>query len=101
MFAPETTGNGLIGDWSSLFRNRSILNPDKLTLPFSPEEIKEATFQLGGDKAPRPDGFNLRFFQRFWDVVMDDLYNVFSEIFNSNLNTGPLDYSYICLIPKK
>lgn len=64
-FAPDNTVSGLTGDWSMLFYNKTISNPERLTVPFTLEEIKKATFQLGGDKAPGPDGFNLRFFQRF------------------------------------
>ncbi len=27
--------------------------------------------------------------------------NIFGELYEGNLNSGPMDYSYICLIPKK
>lgn len=33
-------------------------------------------------------------------MVKDDLYNIFGDLFLGKLNTRPLDYSYICLIPK-
>lgn len=61
-FAPDNADSGQTGDWSSLFCNKSIPNPERLTVPFTLDEIKKATFQLGGDKAPGPDGFNLKFF---------------------------------------
>ncbi|XP_021980831.1 uncharacterized protein LOC110876981 [Helianthus annuus] len=35
---------------------------------FSIEEIKSAVFECGEDRAPGPDGFNFRFFKRFWDL---------------------------------
>lgn len=62
IYTPDTGYNGMTGDWSSLYMDRTIPNPDHLTLPFSLDEIKKATFQLGADKAPGLDGFNLRFF---------------------------------------
>jgi len=37
-----------------------------LEQPFSKEEIKLAVFFLGFDRAPSPDGFNMRFYQVFW-----------------------------------
>lgn len=70
-------------------------------IPFSMEEIKKATFQLGEDKAPGPHEFNLKFFQVFWDMLKADLFNIFFDLSNGSLNSAPFDYSYICLIPKK
>ncbi len=100
-FAPDFTPPPKIGDWSDLFSNRPSLCSDDLTSPFSLEEIKLATFQLGGDKAPGPDDFSLIFFQKFWDVIKLDLFKIFVDLFEGTVNTAPLDYSHICLIPKK
>ncbi len=72
-----------------------------LGAPFSPEEIKAAVFQLGGDKAPGPDGFPLSFYQAFWEVLKEDVGRIFHELHEGSLGTGPIDYSYVCLIPKK
>ncbi len=65
------------GDWSDLFGEHTLLAENNLTVPFSVEEIKRATFELGADKAPGPDGFSLVFFQRFWVVIKDDLVKIF------------------------
>lgn len=78
-----------------------MIDNDRLTAPFSLDEIKKATFQLGRDKAPGPDGFNLTFYQRFWEVIKEDLVNIFTDLFNGTLDSGPMDYSYVCLVPKK
>lgn len=40
---------------------------------FSEEEIKEAMFGLGEDKARGPDGFPIVFFKKFWDLVQGEL----------------------------
>lgn len=42
---------------------RSYCESNELEKCFSEEEIKQATFQLGADKAPGPDGFPILFFQ--------------------------------------
>jgi hypothetical protein len=39
-----------------------------LTAPFTIEEVKEAIFQMEKDKAPRPDGFPAKFYQKFLKI---------------------------------
>ncbi|OAY66559.1 hypothetical protein ACMD2_10454, partial [Ananas comosus] len=36
----------------------------------------------GDDKATGPDGFNLMFYQTFWDVVKDDLFFIFFDLYD-------------------
>ena len=43
-----------------------------LMKPFSQEEIEAAIFHMKPDKTLGPDGFSVRFFQSFWDVVGKD-----------------------------
>ncbi|OAY79521.1 Ribonucleoside-diphosphate reductase large subunit [Ananas comosus] len=62
------------GDWSGLYQSNILPNPDSLTTPFTLDEVKVATFQLGSDKAPGPDGFPLLFFQTFWESVKEDIF---------------------------
>ncbi|XP_062086422.1 uncharacterized protein LOC133792528 [Humulus lupulus] len=47
--------------------------------PFEEEEIKQVVFDCSGDKAPGPDGFSLAVFHSNWDVIKDDLVEVFKE----------------------
>ena len=44
---------------------------DALCKPFTDDEISDALFQIGPLKAPGPDGFPARFFQRNWEVCKD------------------------------
>ncbi|KAJ9541752.1 hypothetical protein OSB04_028258 [Centaurea solstitialis] len=37
--------------------------------PFLVEEIKQAVWEVGLDKAPSPDGFSFGFIKQFWDVI--------------------------------
>lgn len=46
---------------------------DGLEREFQIGEVRHAVFNLGGDKAPVPNGFPIVFFQRFWDVLKDDI----------------------------
>ncbi|XP_022041076.1 uncharacterized protein LOC110943648 [Helianthus annuus] len=50
----------------------------ELVKPFNVNEIKEAIFDCGSDKAPDPDGFNFRFVKRFWDLFADDFVEIMS-----------------------
>jgi hypothetical protein len=45
----------------------------KLCKDFSVKEISDALFQIGPLKAPGPDGFPARFYQRNWDIMRDDV----------------------------
>lgn len=47
----------------------SAATNEKLTVPASPEEIKEVIFPIHPDKAPGPYGFSASFFQSNWEVV--------------------------------
>ncbi len=89
------------GDWSDVFSDRMFLGSSNLTQQFTVDEIKKAVFQLGGDKAPGPDGFSMLFFQNFWYAIQADLISIFEDLYEGNLNTGPIDYAHICLVPKK
>jgi hypothetical protein len=47
---------------------------DRLVSPITKEELKDALFQMHPDKAPGPDGFNPAFYQHFWELCGDDVY---------------------------
>lgn len=40
-----------------------------LTADVSEEEIEVTIFSLGENKAPGEDGFNGRFFRRYWEII--------------------------------
>jgi hypothetical protein len=48
---------------------------------FSNEEIGDALFQMGPLKAPGPDGFPMRFFQRNWEVLKVDIIKSVTQFF--------------------
>jgi len=45
-----------------------------LTTLITKEELHQALFQMQPDKSPGPDGFNPTFYQRFWHVCGDDIF---------------------------
>lgn len=44
-------------DFQKLFKNKISVDLTQLERPFTLEEVKREVFDLGGDKAPGPDGF--------------------------------------------
>ncbi|XP_022014922.1 uncharacterized protein LOC110914438 [Helianthus annuus] len=66
--------NNLVNPSPELFVNK--LNPDKAQLmvrEVSNEEIKNAMFDIGDNKASGPDGFSSVFFKKAWDTVGSDV----------------------------
>lgn len=70
-YSTEATAPHTFGDWSMLFSSNRVSESlrRRLSEKFSVEEIKEAVFQLGRDKALGPDGFPLSFYQTFWEMI--------------------------------
>lgn len=55
-----------------------------LNQPFSREEIRRATFDLGKLKVPGPNGLQAGFYQEYWDIVGEDIIDATLEFFNQN-----------------
>ena len=71
-----------------------------LTKPFSEPESGDALFQSGPLKAPGPDGFPARFFQRNWGEIKDDIIRGVLEFFESGIFPEGINDTVIVLIPK-
>ena len=50
--------------------------------------------------APGPDHLPVEFFQICWDVIKQDLMDMFEEFYESKLDLSRLNYGTITLIPK-
>ncbi|KAJ0702066.1 putative RNA-directed DNA polymerase [Helianthus annuus] len=68
---------------------------------FSVGEIKAAVFECGDDRAPGPDGFNFRFFKRFWNLFEGDFVALMSAFFESGVIGPGCGSSFITLVPKR
>jgi hypothetical protein len=73
---------------------------DKLLLDFTDREIADALFQIGPLKAPGPDGFPARFFQRNWGLVKDENVLAVKEFFRTGVMPDGVNDATILLIPK-
>ncbi|XP_062021341.1 uncharacterized protein LOC133737882 [Rosa rugosa] len=90
--------------WGGVFNGVSSIVTDEmnadLLLPFSMEEVKAATFQLGALKAPGPDGFPGLFYHKYWQIV-NELVSATAVDFQAGMvKMRGLNQTHIVLIPK-
>ena len=72
-----------------------------LEIPFSETEVHSALLEMNGDKAPRPDGFTMAFWQSCWDFVKDEILEMFKEFHEQSSFLKSLNNTFLILIPKK
>ncbi|KAL2240816.1 UNVERIFIED_CONTAM: hypothetical protein Sindi_0722800 [Sesamum indicum] len=80
-----------------------ILSEDEashLVLPFSPNEVKQAVFDIAEDKAPGPDGYSSGFFKAAWSVVGEEVIRAVLDFFNTGKLLKQVNSTLLALIPK-
>ena len=70
-------------------------------MSFTEDEVFGALLGCSGDKAPRPDGFYMAFWQFVWDFVKDDVMSFFKEFYEHGKFVKSLNATFLVLIPKK
>ena len=73
---------------------------DSLTAPVTEWEVKLALFAMHPEKAPGPYGMTALFYQKFWDIVKDDLTHMVNKFLFEGTVATALNDTNICLIPK-
>ncbi|KAL2224653.1 UNVERIFIED_CONTAM: LINE-1 reverse transcriptase [Sesamum indicum] len=71
-----------------------------LLLPFSPDDVKQAVFDIAEDKAPRPDGYSLGFFKAAWPVVGEEVTRAVLDFFSIGKLLKQINSAILTLIPK-
>ena len=73
---------------------------DNLLQEINIEEIKEATMQMGGLKAPSPDGYQGVFYHKYWDIIHNEIRGIMDDFFVNNRSPASLNNTILVLIPK-
>ena len=83
--------------------NPFIFSADITTLsaPVSPNEIKDAFFDINPLKAPGSDGFGGKFYQAFWPIIKKELITAVQSFFFHGKLPPSLNHTLITLIPKR
>ncbi|WOK94135.1 hypothetical protein Cni_G02837 [Canna indica] len=71
-----------------------------LTRPVTTDEVKHATFSINSNSAPGEDGFTGAFFQAYWDIVAQDIFEACVSFFGSCRLLQGLKHTLLALIPK-
>ena len=75
---------------------------EKLIIPISKNELKEAIDQMENDKSPGIDGIPIEFYKIFYDQIEKDLLQIYNNIlFTEKKPTKTMNQAIITLIPKK
>lgn len=79
-----------------------LIQGDCLSLikPFTIEEMDNALFSIGSDKAPGLDGYNSLFFRKIWSMIRYELFEAYNESFRDCKMNKTLNCTAITLIPK-
>lgn len=72
-----------------------------LTKVVTLEEVKSTLFSIGGDKAPSLDGFLVLFFQKLWDVLAQEPWEVVEDSRVEGFVMKIFNNTFIALVPKK
>nr|GEY14275.1 RNA-directed DNA polymerase, eukaryota [Tanacetum cinerariifolium] len=65
----------------------------------SQDEIKKAVWDCGINKSSGPDGFTFGFFQKYWNVLNQDIVAAIHQFFDSGKFPPSCNSSFIALIP--
>ena len=66
----------------------------------SREEIKNAVWACGVDKAPGFDGFNFRFIREMWETLKEEIIDTVTKFFTHGGSLRHLNVTWVTLIPK-
>ncbi|XP_071708430.1 uncharacterized protein [Rutidosis leptorrhynchoides] len=67
---------------------------------FTEKEVYDAILNYGGSKAPGPDGFNIKFYKKFFWLIKEDLLKAMERFWSNSEFSRGCNSSFTTLIPK-
>lgn len=77
-----------------------MMDAKRLEAPISMDEVKNAIWSCGGDKAPGPDGLTFKLLKRFWSCFTTDVMKFIQHFEESGSLARGCNSSFITLAPK-
>jgi len=83
--------------------SRVVFNEEtnNLYAPMTLDEVKDVLSLFRGDKSPGPDGWTMKLFSTFIDLVGEDLVQIIEESRKNGSITRSLNSTFLALIPKE
>ena len=72
-----------------------------LMRPIKWEKVEEVVLQMEKGTAPGPDGFTVDFYQFFWDIVKEEVWEIVEESRKSKRILKAFNATFLTLIPKE
>ena len=69
-------------------------------LPLMANEVKKTLSQMHPNKSPYPVGFSPIFFQKYWNIVDQDISHFVLSFLNNGVFNSQVNFARIVLIPK-
>lgn len=85
---------------SPYFKSISMMEAIKLEAPFTMDEIKDAVWAFGNDKASGPDRYTFKFIKAYWDVLKEDVFKFVLHFDKFGTIARGCNSSFITLAPK-
>ena len=94
------------GDWRAnmeglIFSKLEDQEAVRVEKPFTENEVFFALRELNGEKAPRPDGYTVAFWQFSWETVKGEVMSIFKDFFVYGKFVKSLNSIFIVMVPKK
>lgn len=99
IFSSEGTTD-VKGMLENMKRNVTEQMNNRLLEEFTKEEVYKAVMQMHPLKAPGPDSLPALFFQKFWDIIGEDITREVLKILKSGNMPNSLNHTHLTPIPK-
>jgi hypothetical protein len=88
---------------SQFWDSSEMVSPEEnleLVAPFSEQDIKRTIFDSYAEGAPGPYGLSFLFYQKFWEIIKGDLFNLVQVFQEGKLDLFRINFATLTLIPK-